>query len=238
MWNEKSHSSPHQMLRVTPLYAEWLLSTSKVKIDSTHFLMWRVIALHIKCEELPLTTANLKSDSSTSNVKSYSTSNVKSDSTSNVKSYSSPHQKWRVTPLRQIWRVAPLYIKCKDWLHSTSNVKRDSSPRQNNVKSVTPLHRKCEEWLLSTPNVKSDSSSHLMFRVTSFHITREEWFLFTSYVTIHEKRGILAQNVKSCYEPVKFTFHIGNVSTAVVSFTNIFGTKWDIDLIQIPLNSL
>ena len=33
------------------------------------------------------------------------------------------------------------------------------------------------------------------------------------------------QNVKSCYEPVKFTCHIGNVLAAVVSGTNIFGTE-------------
>ena len=45
------------------------------------------------------------------------------------------------------------------------------------------------------------------------------------YVTVSEKRGNFAQNVKSCYEPVKFTCHIGNVLAAVVSSTNIFGTK-------------
>jgi hypothetical protein len=45
------------------------------------------------------------------------------------------------------------------------------------------------------------------------------------YVTVHEKRGNFAQNVKSCYEPVKFTCHIGNVLAAVVSIMNIFGTK-------------
>ena len=53
-----------------------------------------------------------------------------------------------------------------------------------------------------------------------------------------EKRGNFAQNVKSYYEPVKFTCHVGDVLAAVVSSTNIFGTERDIDLIHIPLYSL
>ena len=56
--------------------------------------------------------------------------------------------------------------------------------------------------------------------------------LLKSYVIVSEKRGNFAQNVTSCYEPVK----MGNVLAAVVS--SIFGTEWDIDLFQIPLHSL
>ena len=49
--------------------------------------------------------------------------------------------------------------------------------------------------------------------------------LRTSYVTGYVKRDHFMHNVKSCYEPVKFTCHIGNVSAAVISIAGIFGTK-------------
>jgi hypothetical protein len=56
-------------------------------------------------------------------------------------------------------------------------------------------------------------------------ITRRVNSNSSSIVTVHEKRGNFALNVESCYDLVKFTCHIGNVLEAVVSTTNIFGTK-------------
>jgi hypothetical protein len=56
--------------------------------------------------------------------------------------------------------------------------------------------------------------------------------VYTMWQYNYEKRGNFAQNVKSCYEPVKFTCHIGNVLAAVVSITNfivfsvVCATKW------------
>ena len=57
----------------------------------------------------------------------------------------------------------------------------------------------------------------------SYHNGRKKWHK----INVHEarKRGNFAQNVKSCYEPVEFTCHIGNVLAAVVSIRNIFGTE-------------
>ena len=43
--------------------------------------------------------------------------------------------------------------------------------------------------------------------------------------TLCLKKDNFAQNFKSCYEPVKFTCHIGNVFAAVNSSTNIFGVE-------------
>ena len=44
-------------------------------------------------------------------------------------------------------------------------------------------------------------------------------------MTGFEKRDHFAQNVESCYEPVKFTCPIENVLPAVFSIADIFGTK-------------
>jgi hypothetical protein len=135
-WKVKNDSSPQQIFRVTPLCEVWLLSTWNVRNHSAPHQMWRVIPLQIKIEEWLLSTANLKSDSKCDELL-LPTSNGKSDSsTSNVKSDSSLRQIWRVTSPQL--RVTPLYGKCEEWLHSTSIVKSDSSLRK--IWRVTSLH--------------------------------------------------------------------------------------------------
>jgi hypothetical protein len=145
--------------------------------------MWKVTSLHIKNEELLLSTASFKSYSSQRQM--WTVTYFYEEwllSSSNVKSDSSPHEMWRVTrhniKRKQwflcilMWRVIPLYIVCEVWLVSTSNFKSDSTSyvkSYSNVKSdsslhkiwiMTPLYIKCEEWLLFNSNMKSDSSPH------------------------------------------------------------------------------
>ena len=146
---------------MTPLYSksvewfhsygkneEWLLSTAKVKSDSSLHQLWRVTPLYSKSEESPL----YKSDSSLWKKWRVTALYGKSEewhfsSTSIVKSDSSLRQKWRVTPLYSV-----------EWLLPTEKVKSNSSLHQ--LWRVTPLfYINCEEWhLSSTSIVKSDSS--------------------------------------------------------------------------------
>jgi hypothetical protein len=130
--NVKSYSSPHQIWKVTSHHIkceEWLLCTSNVK---------SLTPLYMKCWEWLLSTQNEKSDSSP-NVKSdSSTSKLKSDYhlrliwtvTPNVMSDYSPHQMCRVSPLLIKFKVTPLHIKYEEWLLFISNVKSDSYPHQ------------------------------------------------------------------------------------------------------------
>ena len=70
-----------------------------------------------------------------------------------------------------------------------------------------------------------DHSSYMQQHLQFSKYAKIYIYTYTSAGPASTEGGNCTQNVKSCYEPVKFKCHIGNVLAAVVSSMNIFGTE-------------